>query len=215
MKTCAKCKCDKDLSDFHKDLKRKDGLRCYCKICAISLTKQHRLDNLDLEKERKYKAEWRKKNPLLNKEIRARWYYKNQELAKALSRKWYYSNPAKVYKYHVERYASDPARAKQNALMWSRKNPTKVAAVRHSRRSQKSKSESFKYFEIEILRIKQMNKCNYCQIILHKFHIDHVMPLKLGGGNNIENIQLLCPKCNLRKGAKHPDIFRKLINVTS
>jgi 5-methylcytosine-specific restriction endonuclease McrA len=173
------------------------------------------LNNLDHEKENALKSEWRKKNPDLNKEIQSRWYYKNIELAKSLSRKWYYDNPEKVYKYHVEKYAANPDKAKRNALDWSRKNPTKVAAIRHSRRSQKSKTDSFTYSQIDQMLVSQSNKCNYCHKHLDKFHIDHVMPLKLGGGNNIENIQLLCPNCNLRKGAKHPDIFRKLVNVTS
>ena len=184
-KTCAKCRCDKDPSDFHKDTKRKDELGCYCKKCAIDLTKQHRLDNLDLEKERNYKAGWRKKNPQLNREIRSRWYYKHRELAKMLSRTWYCNNPLKV------------------------------AAIRHSRRAQKSKSESFTHRQIETMLVNQMNKCVYCCSDLTRYHIDHIVPLKLGGGNNIENIQILCPRCNLRKGAKHPDLFRKLINATS
>ena len=34
---------------------------------------------------------------------------------------------------------------------------------------------------------------------------DHVMPLKLGGQHVIENIQLLCPSCNHKKSAMHPD----------
>jgi len=214
-KTCAKCRCDKDPSDFHKDTKRKDGLRCYCKKCAIDLTKQHRLDNLDLEKERNYKAEWRKKNPQLNREIRSRWYYKHRELAKMLSRTWYYNNPLKVYAYHVKKYALNPEVAKANATNWNRANPLKVAAIRHSRRAQKSKSESFTHRQIETMLVNQMNKCVYCCSDLTRYHIDHIVPLKLGGGNNIENIQILCPRCNLRKGAKHPDLFRKLINATS
>jgi len=31
---------------------------------------------------------------------------------------------------------------------------------------------------------------------------DHDVPLSRGGGNQVENIQLLCKTCNLRKGNK-------------
>jgi HNH endonuclease len=36
------------------------------------------------------------------------------------------------------------------------------------------------------------------------YHIDHIVPLARGGAHNPENIQLLCPTCNVRKSAKDP-----------
>lgn len=55
---------------------------------------------------------------------------------------------------------------------------------------------------------QQDNKCVYCNIdISNNFHLDHIMPLALGGLHTDENIQLLCPRCNLKKGSKHPIDF--------
>lgn len=34
-------------------------------------------------------------------------------------------------------------------------------------------------------------------------HVDHVVLLSLGGGDNIENLQTLCNKCNLGKSNRH------------
>ena len=51
-------------------------------------------------------------------------------------------------------------------------------------------------------------KCAVCTTsILRKYHVDHVLPLAKGGEHKAENIQLLCPTCNVRKSAKHPVDF--------
>lgn len=55
---------------------------------------------------------------------------------------------------------------------------------------------------------QQRGLCVYCSAELSiSFHVDHIMPLALGGEHAPSNIQLLCPSCNCKKGAKHPDEF--------
>lgn len=52
---------------------------------------------------------------------------------------------------------------------------------------------------------KQKWKCAICRInIKQSYHVDHIMPLARGGLHESRNIQLLCPPCNLQKGAKDP-----------
>jgi 5-methylcytosine-specific restriction endonuclease McrA len=43
--------------------------------------------------------------------------------------------------------------------------------------------------------------CCYCYKALGSdFHVDHIIPLSFGGTNNLSNLVLACPKCNLQAG---------------
>lgn len=54
----------------------------------------------------------------------------------------------------------------------------------------------------------QRGQCAFCHIKLdNDYHVDHIYPLALGGIHERENIQLLCPTCNVRKSAKDPIRF--------
>lgn len=61
------------------------------------------------------------------------------------------------------------------------------------------------------LMVLQRGKCACCKTDLKVsgFHLDHNMPLALDGQHEDENIQLLCPTCNLSKHAKHPVDFMR------
>lgn len=54
----------------------------------------------------------------------------------------------------------------------------------------------------ETLFARQDGKCNGCTEELTESHIDHIFPLSRGGLNTDDNVQLLCPTCNLSKGSK-------------
>lgn len=43
MKSCYKCKVDKDESEFHKNKRRSDGLQNYCKDCAKTRNREYYL----------------------------------------------------------------------------------------------------------------------------------------------------------------------------
>lgn len=46
--------------------------------------------------------------------------------------------------------------------------------------------------------------CAYCDkdISQIQYHVDHVLSLAVGGTNNVNNLALACPTCNLKAGAK-------------
>lgn len=62
--------------------------------------------------------------------------------------------------------------------------------------------------DILFLLVMQKYKCATCKInIKNNYNVDHVIPLALGGSNDKDNLQLLCPACNRAKSAKHPVAF--------
>lgn len=55
---------------------------------------------------------------------------------------------------------------------------------------------------IDYLSKKQAPECAFCGVE-DDLQIDHIIPIAKGGNNALKNLQLLCGKCNRRKGAKY------------
>jgi hypothetical protein len=47
----------------------------------------------------------------------------------------------------------------------------------------------------------QGKTCAYCSVEMTNYHVDHVLPLAGGGTNNLRNLVLACPSCNLKAGS--------------
>lgn len=173
-KRCGACGCVKPLDQFHKNKSRKDGRNSHCKECATARA-----------------CAWQKANKDRRKEIRARWTENNLEQMRAIRNAWKRANPDKV---------------REERAAWMRAHPEVRAANESRRRARKlGAGGTYTVGQIENLYALQKGMCAICAARLgDKYHRDHVMPLALGGTNDIGNIQLLCKTCNCRKGAKHP-----------
>lgn len=47
--------------------------------------------------------------------------------------------------------------------------------------------------------------CPICgaEMVIRRFHADHVIPFRDTGRTVLSEMQATCPRCNLRKGTKH------------
>lgn len=55
--------------------------------------------------------------------------------------------------------------------------------------------------------IRSGGQCAICSKVLgNLYHIDHIKPIALGGQTVIQNLQALCPECNLKKGSRNEAI---------
>lgn len=71
------------------------------------------------------------------------------------------------------------------------------------------KRKSIPRWAQEAVRARDRGCCSQCHVsialeLLADDHIDHVLPLSLGGTNDLYNLQLLCKGCNLKKMASKP-----------
>ena len=77
--------------------------------------------------------------------------------------------------------------------------------IRNRRARKKGNGGKHTAAQIRDLLVRQRFKCPFCPANLKRgYHADHIMPLALGGSNDISNIQMLCPTCNDSKGYSHP-----------
>jgi 5-methylcytosine-specific restriction endonuclease McrA len=94
-------------------------------------------------------------------------------------------------------------KARESVKNYRKNNPEKVRefALRRKSRSYGRLPRGF----IKQLLLLQKNKCVICRTdVSKKYHVDHVIPLAKNGEHKPDNIQILCPSCNVRKSSKDP-----------
>ena len=130
------------------------------------------------------------------------WVQKNSERHKALCARWERENAAKRVQNRKAWYAAN----KQHVFI--KVNRRRARLLQLGGATQSSHRDYPKDF-IAILFAKQRGLCPVCraQLKIKGRHIDHVISLAAGGGNDPSNLQLLCPPCNLSKGTKDPVLF--------
>ena len=107
------------------------------------------------------------------------------------------------------RVRANPDTKKLREQEWRSRNKSAMRAYGQNRRALKKKAGGNISRDLSArLLVLQKGKCACCGNNLGTdFHLDHIMPLALGGSNTDGNIQLLRAICNLQKNAKHPVDF--------
>jgi 5-methylcytosine-specific restriction endonuclease McrA len=51
--------------------------------------------------------------------------------------------------------------------------------------------------------VRDQGRCQHCGTSAAPIEYDHVIPYSVGGDNSVENIQLLCRRCNAAKSNRY------------
>lgn len=167
----------------------------------------------------KSNAEYRKKNKEKISAYLKNYNEVNKEALKVSREAYRSANPEVAIKYRennkkeikerMKKWRSENAEriAKTNDA-WAKANPNAKRIIEQNRRAKAKSSGKLSKGLAEKLFKLQKGRCACCGLPLcDDYHLDHIMPLALGGSNTDENIQLLRKQCNNQKYAKHPVDF--------
>ena len=158
-------------------------------FAAAAKVKQDRLTRWRKANPEKYKAE-RKRSNERNREAIKAWKVRRRQWELAGRMWWVWTHPEEIEQWKAE----------------------KEAARRVLRKNRKLRKKGVRGWlssgVIGRLMLLQKGCCGVCKVKQSvKMHMDHIVPLKLGGTNDDRNVQLLCADCNMAKSAKHPVEF--------
>lgn len=211
-----------------------------CKPCAIRRAKLWAQANR--AKKLAAKTAWIKRNPLKAAASRAAWYDRHKSEQRVRTAQYYRAHRTALLFAGRTRRQANPEKERQRRRAWyvlhkeQRRHSVRAWAVNNTDR-RKQITANWAKAHPDLRRIHKQNRrrrvgggrltrglvkqlmqaqsgcCVYCGRHLAEYHIDHRVPLALGGPHCDENIQLLCPPCNLRKGSKSPETFAELMSI--
>jgi len=134
---------------------------------------------------------------------------------------WRESNPGLYQANKGSWYQANRVACIQRAASWNKANPEKAKMITKANRAAKRASKyaaEGRYTWADILHIytAQSGECKCCGVDTSDlYHVDHIVPLNLGGTNMPDNLQILCPTCNMQKGSKTMGEFRAYLGLTA
>jgi hypothetical protein len=210
-KKCSKCGEWKLFEEFHKDKTKKDGREYRCRSCKNGSDREKYKE--DPEKHRQRTRKYRETNPEKCRESKRKHYEANREKEnircqeyrkanpdkmKSLRKNWCEVNKEHRAEYNREYYENnrDIILAKQSE--YSKANPEIYNTAGAKRRALKKSTITDDPWELRQISILYAD-CT------KGYHVDHIMPLALGGRHELANLQHLEAWMNLSKKDKHPD----------
>lgn len=166
-------------------------------------------DAANPERKKASEAAWKAANKERAKATTTAWIAANLERRNAAAAAWRAANPGKAKAANVAWRAANPRKVKADNAAWHQANPEARRIHEHNRRARKRERGGALSQDLSARLFKlQRGMCVCCNLPLGtNYHLDHILPLGLGGQNIDSNMQLLRSTCNQNKHAKHPIDF--------
>lgn len=152
---------------------------------------------------------WRENNPGKYTEYFREYADKNKEKLKKYRYEFCKTNNEAIRSRASKWLKENREKANETKRAYRKNNPEGHRIGKHNRRlREKANGGQLSKGISKILFKLQKGKCPCCGKPLgSNFHLDHIIPITLGGANSDSNIQLLRAECNLKKNAIHPVVY--------
>lgn len=169
---CKSCNEWKSFEEFPKHKRMKFGIDTTCKKCTRERADKHYLDNI--EKKKEYQKQY---------------YLENIEERREYKRSHYKEHKEELKEWFKE-YEKDPRRVLTRSVS------------RAKRRSKIKEFDTDITAEFLTNLWEETNTCEICGKELNdkkKAHLDHTIPLSVGGEHMTYNVRYVCADCNLTR----------------
>lgn len=206
-RVCNRCDKEQPISEFHKNKKGRGGHVAFCKSCKRIEMREYYVSNSDAIKLRA--KLWEQNNAERSKETAKLWVTKNLEKSRSIKAAWRERNRETENVRAAERRMANPAARRASSIKYYQANRERYRTyLRNRRAAMRVAGGKHTHDDVSRLHSLQRGRCAHCgKSLKDGYHVDHIEPIARGGSNAPENLQLLCPTCNKRKGAKDPIRF--------
>jgi 5-methylcytosine-specific restriction endonuclease McrA len=149
------------------------------------------------EKQRVYQAAYRAMHKEKAYEYNIAWRKENKDTWNEYSAKNYAKNHEKISELSAARYAANPQKVLERNAAWSRNNPGARRAISAKHRALKKAQRCTCCTDAEIKAIHDI-----AALCGREAHVDHIIPLALGGLDCAKNLQALTAEDHIRKTSK-------------